>query len=215
LFSHKERYLEELYTLARSGFKATAIDLSLHGDGPLNGSLESKFAGNYIEAMQAVIYETAAGVSRLLDEWESEENSVGLYGVSAGGLVAHAAAVSDTRIGAIAAIISSPDWLTADSNIVPAQGSPLREHLEHMSPVNSAALYVPKALLMLVGEQDSVIAPSGSRLLYERLLPLYRDLGIEDQLRLKIYPELGHVYSSDMRDTAVNWMIKNLIVSGH
>jgi alpha-beta hydrolase superfamily lysophospholipase len=214
LYGRKEEYLEELYLLAARGFRATAIDLALHGDRVDSGAVREKFEADYVGALKEVIYETAADVTALTDYWEISDNSVGLLAVSAGGLVAHAVAVTENRIGAIAAIVSSPDWLTADPRLRPLPGSALETLLTGLSPVNRPESYVPKALLMLVGELDDIVTPDGSILLFKRLLPLYTKRGIDERLQLKVFPGLGHVYTPEMRMLSLNWLSKNLIRDG-
>jgi alpha-beta hydrolase superfamily lysophospholipase len=125
LYSRKEEYLYELYLLAMAGFSATAIDMALHGDRPGSAGLADRMASDYLGAIQSVIYETVADICGLLDLWKVRVHSTGLFAISAGGLAAHAVSVVDKRIGAVAALITSPDWLTADPKMNLPSGSPV------------------------------------------------------------------------------------------
>jgi alpha-beta hydrolase superfamily lysophospholipase len=210
LYSRKEEYLQELLLLAQIGFRATAIDLALHGERDRPGTAQQRLEADWVDGIKTIVYDTVSDISAILDLWRASENSVGLYAVSAGGLVAHAVAVSDKRIGAIAAIITSPDWLTADPRLNLPLLSPVRLLLANISPVSKPQSYPPKALLMLVGDEDDVVSPEGSKLLYERLKPVYEKLGIADRLALKVYPNTGHVYNVDMRQISIDWLKKHL-----
>jgi alpha-beta hydrolase superfamily lysophospholipase len=195
--------------LARLGFTATAVDLALHGERTDAGTLEPELITDFIGCIRRIVYNTADDISALIDYW-NEPSPVGLYAVSLGGLTAHLLAVSEHRISAITAMLTSPDWTTADPNLQAEAGSHLFATLTNESPVNSPTAYPPIALLMLVGDEDTVVTPDGSKLLYERLLPLYSTLGISDRLCLKIYPGLGHVCTPEMFDMASIWLQTHL-----
>jgi len=207
----KESYLEEVYLLAQLGFRAVAIDLALHGEQKNSGESSTLFAENYVGAIHKVIYDTSADISALLDHWAAPQRSVGLFAVSAGGLAGHAVSINDGRIGAFAAIITSPDWLAVDPKLTPESGTPLAQMLESLSPANHPEAYPPIALLMLVGEDDDVVSPIGSKLLYERLLPLYSERGIGGALELRSFPELGHSYTPEMRALSLKWLVDHLL----
>jgi hypothetical protein len=64
---------------------------------------------------------------------------------------------------------------------------------------------------MMVGDNDDILSPLGAKMLYKKLLPLYRSLQIEDRLKLVVYPEQGHLYTSEMREQSVRWLERNLL----
>ncbi len=210
LHGRKEHNLYDLYLLAGLGFRASAIDLARHAERPGSDSLADYLEANYLGAIQSIIFDTVQDVALLLDYWKTADLNVGIIGVSAGGLIAHALAVSEPRITAVSAVITSPDWLNASVDLRPKAGSSMEMLISSLSPVNQAQAYAPKALLMLGGEEDDVLLPEGSRLLFDRLLPIYTSLSICERLALKIYPRIGHLYTSDMRELSLAWMKKFL-----
>jgi alpha-beta hydrolase superfamily lysophospholipase len=210
LHGRKEEYLEELFLLAMRGFRATAIDLALHGQRDDAGDGAQKLATDFFNAMHSVVYKTAADITALLNYWDDSELGFGICAISAGGLVAHAATVADQRITVLVAMITSPDWTTADPKVALSPGSPAYKMLAAISPVNQPERYAPTALLMMVGADDDTVSPSGAILLAKRLVPIYEKLGISDRLRLEVYPEIGHSYTPAMRDLSMEWMEKFL-----
>jgi pimeloyl-ACP methyl ester carboxylesterase len=210
LYGTKESYLQELYLLACAGFRATAIDLALHGKRTNASSLMDLITTDYLGAMQTIILESAADISALLDLWQDSQLGVGLYGVSIGGMVSHAAVSNDPRITALSAIITTPDWSTADPARSPPAGSDLAKYLENISPVNRYKNYAPCAVLMIVGDEDVTLTPTGSKLLFSRLSPIYTENEIESRLELKIIEDVGHSYTPEMREMSIKWLQTHL-----
>jgi alpha-beta hydrolase superfamily lysophospholipase len=209
LRSSKEHYLPDMYELARVGFSVSALDLCVHGERPGTSSLDQRMESDYIGTMREIIYDTASDVGAIVTRWKANKTFVGIVGVSLGGCVAHVAAASPSAIDAIAIVISSPDWLTIDPAICPPEESPIRNLLATISPVNHPDGYPPKALLMLNGQVDDVVAPVGSKLLYERLAPIYEDAGISQRLRLVEYANVPHAYTKEMHVETVAWFLQH------
>jgi pimeloyl-ACP methyl ester carboxylesterase len=215
LHGGKEGYLNELYQLARMGFRATSLDLALHGERKDADRGQSLLMTDLREGMREVIYGTAADVSALIDAWEGETATFGLYGVSAGGLIGHALAVQEKRIHVMTLLIASPDWVTADPSAVPPKGSELEAMLAEISPVNMPHLYPPLALLQMNGALDERVATVGAVTLHESLLPRYESLGISDRLHLTVHPELGHQVIPEMRSASFDWLSRFLMIGGN
>ncbi|HEX5322954.1 MAG TPA: alpha/beta hydrolase [Capsulimonadaceae bacterium] len=211
LGASKESQLADLYRLAQADFEAVSIDARLHGEWPEATDRERLLDTNFAGAMQQSVYGTAGDVSHLLDDWSREALPVGFVGISAGGMVGHVLAISEKRIQAMACVISSPDWVTADPTRTPPADSPVGQMLAAMSPVNHAEDYSPLALLMANGDADEIVTPFGSVLLEERLRPIYEAAGQGERLSLIIYGDLGHAYLPEMQEMAVQWMQRFLL----
>ncbi len=149
-------------------------------------------------------------MSLLLDEIASPF-SVGMIGISTGGFVGHVLATREKRIGAIALLSSSPDWLTASPDLAPSPGSPMAMALSNISPVNHPIAYAPTAIMMVNGDQDLTVSCVGSQLLFERLTPLYESAGLSGKLELHIVPGLGHACPHEMRQEACDWLQGQLL----
>ncbi len=205
LGSSKEWTLPTLYALAGAGFDAIALDPYLHGNRPEAVMREQMLTERFVAALYKIIYETAADLPILCEEIGVDIEAAGVLGISAGGFAAHAAAVARPRCRALVAAISSPDWLRIDPSRVPDPNTPEGMQLEAASPVNSPELYAPLPVCLLNVDTDDVVSSVGSKRLYERLEPVYKQQGIPERLKMVLYTEGGHVFTDEMLLETVEW----------
>ena len=203
---NKESVLPTLYAFARRGLRALAFDAHLHGERPGAGEREMRLAASYPVTMAEIIEETTGDVSQLLDHLGASR--AGVHGISMGGYVAFAALAADPRLVVGAVAMGSPDWLEPLHDLGLTPGHPFYEAVAARSPLERAANYPPRPLLMLHGDSDSTVSVAGVRALYGRLQPLYQTT--PHHLELVIYPGLDHYYTDDMVERSASWIARFL-----
>jgi dienelactone hydrolase len=187
----KRVQIPELERLARAGFLALGIDAAGHGTRRWDDFDELFRANDAVaaRAFQVVVSETTADVTTLvtaaLERGWAVPGQVGLAGVSLGGYVAYGAAVTERRLGAVVAILGSPDW---------GAGMPESPHLV-------PERFFPLPLLSAVAKRDEVVPPAASRALHAALAPHYAPA--PERLRLVERAGSGHAMTPE--DWEATW----------
>ena len=178
--------------MADAGFLAVGVDAVEHG----------QRAGRDLEQLprseiQELVARTSAEVPRLLDdllELQSDLGRFAIVGTSMGGYIALRAALEEPRLGAVAPIISSPEWID------PARWPD----------------FWPSALLLQNAGRDEYVDPEPSRRLAEALEPVYAEA--PQRLRYHEYPESGHFMReqdwNQVWDRVLEWLGTHLGPSG-
>jgi alpha-beta hydrolase superfamily lysophospholipase len=201
----KEDRLGAAYRLAEAGFDVVALDLYLHGERPGAASRDAALDTQFIMTVRDIIFETAGDIPAICHELGIDYTRAGILGISAGGFVAHALAIQQVKFGALAAAISSPDWLRVAPEHTPPSNSPLTALVAAISPVNQPDKYSPLPVLLMNGDSDATVSAVGSVTLHERLVPLYKAQNITDRLELALYPGVGHYVTREMLAEAAGW----------
>ena len=198
---HKESTLPILYAFARCGLPNPQTLAPGTGGRPGGDVREHRLEGDYVGTMAEIIEGTSHDLSLLLDALGVSRAAV--HGVSLGGYIAFAAMADDPRFAVGAVAMGSPDWLEPLRAAGLAPGHPLYDAIAVRSPLERAALFPPRPLLMLHGDQDSTVSIHGVLSLHAALLPLYQ--ATPERLELRVYPGLDHFYTDDMMQRAAEW----------
>jgi uncharacterized protein (DUF885 family)/dienelactone hydrolase len=139
---------------------------------------------------------------------EVDAARVGATGMSMGSTRAWWLAAVDPRVAAVVAVAC----FTRYQNLI-AHGE-LRAHgvyyfvnglLQHFDTEGVLALIAPRPLLALTGDLDAGSPADGVRDLERALTATYQALGARDHFRSVLYPEVGHVYTPEMRAETLAW----------
>ena len=148
---------------------------------------------------------------------EVDASRIGATGMSMGSTRAWWLAAVDDRIAAVAAVAC----LTRYQNLI-AHGE-LRQHgvyyftnglLKHFDTEGVLALIAPRPFLALTGELDAGSPADGVRALERAVGASYRALGAGDRFRNILYPEIGHVYTPEMRAEVLTWFGRGYVPKG-
>ncbi len=203
---HKEATLPILYAFARHGLRAVAPDARLHGVRPGEADRDGRLDADYFGTMAEIIEGTSQDVSLLLDALGMAQAAI--HGVSLGGYVAFAAMADDPRLSIGAVAMGSPDWLEPLRDAGLGPGHPVYDAVAARSPLERAAVFPPRPLLMLHGDQDTTVSIRGVWAMQAALEPLYQ--AAPDHLKLIVYPGLDHIYTDDMMECAADWAARHL-----
>jgi alpha-beta hydrolase superfamily lysophospholipase len=204
--SRKERHLELCLALARAGLLACALDATDHGERSTPEAAEV-LAGPatsvaFAEAFLRAVLGTVGDLAVLARELGRDR--YGLIGHSMGGYVAlKAATAADPALGPVVSIAGNPDWAAqAAGSLLPWD---VRNAVQRVSPLTSAADIWPRPLLMLHSDADQTVPIDGARRLYAELAAGSYAADPE-RLSLVEYPGLGHEFVPDMVERSVAWM---------
>lgn len=175
-----------------------------------------------------IIMQTGEDVVRLMDYFAGDTRidmqRMGVAGVSMGGSVAYYLAATQSRVRAAVPIIGVPDFagywdeavMEARANetwapaLLAAQET-LDAHtafIYRLDPMERLRTFVPKPLLMLVGDQDTKAYKSRTVHLYRQLLPHYGDH--HRRLQLRIYKDTDHRVPRVMITDCCQWFCQYL-----
>ncbi len=202
LGGRKEKMLPALYEFARTGCRAVALDVRMHGERPDAEAREARLGTDYFETTADMIEGTARDVPRLLDHFGAAWAA--LHGISLGGYITFAALIAEPRLQVATVAMGSPDWVGPLRRFGLGPGHPAYDRAVRLNPLDLLPQTLsPRPLLMLHGAADEVVFADGVVALEQRLRPLYA--AHSDRLALELYPGLGHSYTDDMLHRSVEW----------
>ncbi len=211
--------LDVAYRLAQRGCFAVSVDAVWHGRRG-DGNLEERLAPEvYKQNYLNMLLEMAGDMSALIDYFRGGGNPradgtrVGMTGISQGGYVAFMTLTKESRVTAAAPMIGSPDLTDLYGRSLPWEdiAPDVRAFVEEHNPVDHFSKMASCALLVQNCEDDLIVPPSGTRKLDQRIKPLYA--GREGDYRYIEYPGLGHVTPRAMKECAVAWLVRKLIIN--
>ncbi|APW59179.1 GDSL-type esterase/lipase family protein [Paludisphaera borealis] len=208
-------------TFVRAGYAVLSPDAYWHGDragtGP-SGTAESGrteqedlfklnlWLGRTLWGM--FVRDDQVALDYLCSRPEVDVSRIGATGISMGSTRAWWLAAVDERVAAVVAVAC----LTRYQNLI-AHGE-LRAHgvyyfanglLRHFDSEGVLALIAPRPFLALTGDLDAGSPADGVRALERSVGGAYKALGMGDRFRSILYPEVGHVYTPEMRAEMLAW----------
>ncbi len=171
---------KELLSLAEAGFLAVGVDAVGHGARRFP-DFEARFGGGgrrcegpFLEVVTRSAAEVPSLIDALIETEGARLDRIGIAGISMGGYIAYAAALSETRISAMTPVLASPEW----------PGSPAESPHRHLDR------FPPIALLSQTAALDENVPPEGARRFHERLGRLYASH--PERLRYVEFPNCQH-----------------------
>jgi dienelactone hydrolase len=206
----------ELDALADAGFVAISFDSWQRGTRAPESmaAFYPRMLANYPQVAWPIYANSALETLRILD-WAAEEFGIEppffLGGYSAGGDIAVAAAGLDARVGCVAAICATPDWLRpgmhAEGKLV-GPGKPdayARWLYEHINPLTHTAAYAHRpAITFECGADDDHVPPDGAERFRAALLAgPYADS--PERIRVSLHAGVRHEYVPEMWEACLAW----------
>lgn len=149
---------------------------------------------------------------RIID-WATEKfalrGAVMAGGVSMGGDIAVAAAGLDKRIRAVAACISTADWLRPGSDEALSEPDEYAwECFRRANPLSNLERYAhAPAIRFLNGAADGHVPPDGARRFRDALAHAYADS--PERFEVTEYEGIGHRLTERMLQDALHWFLVN------
>ncbi|MBN8451458.1 MAG: dienelactone hydrolase family protein [Candidatus Accumulibacter sp.] len=157
----KEVHLPELCRLAELGLLAVGVDAVGHGQRQFADLAQHacrpphETPRLFARIVNGTVAEVPALIDRLVELDLTDQQRVGVAGVSMGGCIAYGAIAGDRRLCAAAVLLGSPEWALAEV------------------PELAVERFFPAALLSITAEHDTVVPPAAARVLHEKLEPRY------------------------------------------
>ncbi len=210
-----------LEDLASAGFEAVSFDPWQHGErGTENREqISARVFGNFRRHFWPILGNTALDTLRVID-WALAhfdlKPPVFMLGTSMGGDIAVAAAGLDHRIGRVATVASTPDWLRpgmSRKGVLAPQGEPdayARYFYDRLNPLTHLDAYAHAPEIRFVcGEEDDHVRPDGAFRFQKALREKYPRAG--ENVRVTLIPGKGHMDLADPKlwwaDT-LNWLTR-------
>ncbi|HLZ61220.1 MAG TPA: dienelactone hydrolase family protein [Ktedonosporobacter sp.] len=184
----KEHNEADLARFAQAGFLAVGLDNVGHGERRYSDS-DRRFSApghsmeaEFLSAVHATASEVPAVIDTLISRGWSQQDRIGIAGISMGGFITYAAIVADKkqRLCAATPILGSPTWL------LPRAESP------HQHP----EAFFPTALLSQNAGRDSEVPASLVRDFHQWLAPYYASA--PERLHYIEYTNADHELSAEI-----------------
>ncbi|TWF88363.1 dienelactone hydrolase [Streptomyces capillispiralis] len=215
-----DRYFDGRFVgdeLARRGHVVLCLDALGWGDrGPLVYEQQQALASNLYHlgsspaGLMAREDQRAAAFLAGLDRVDARR--VAAVGFSMGGYRAWQAAALSDDIAAAASVC----WMTGLKEMMVPGNNTLRGqsafHMlhpglsRHLDIPDVASIAAPRPMLFLHGGQDTLFTADGVRVAHEKLRAVWRSRGAGERLRLRTWPEYGHVFNAVMQDEVYGWL---------
>lgn len=219
---NKEGMLRTCLKLANEGFVAAAMDAVKHGERRDSDLLAN--LGDDPSQMFQILIGTAEDVRTVIDYLGevlgADQKISGMMGVSLGAITTLLAATMEDRLKAAVSVIGGADFQTlVRKSSLERIGLPVGqmtqfiesagELIKRYDPIHNVQRFRSIPLLLLNGELDDLVPLECAQSLYEALKPQYQ--ATPERLKMKVYPGVGHEYTHEMEDDAVDWLKRHLL----
>ncbi|MFF0162387.1 dienelactone hydrolase family protein [Streptomyces sp. NPDC005263] len=203
--------------LARRGYVVLCLDALGWGDrGPLAYDQQQALASNFYNLGSSLAglmaREDARAAAFLAGLARVDARRVAAVGFSMGAFRAWQTAALSDDIAAAASVCwmtGLKDMMVPGNNTLRGQSSYYMLHpglARHLDIPDVASIAAPRPMLFLNGAQDTLFTADGIRVAHDKLRAVWRSRHAEERLRLKTWPDLGHVFVDRMQDEVFSWL---------
>ncbi|WP_328337757.1 dienelactone hydrolase family protein [Streptomyces violaceus] len=203
--------------LARRGYVVLCLDALGWGDrGPLAYEQQQALASNFynlgssLAGLMAREDQRAAAFLAGLDRVDARR--VAAVGFSMGAYRAWQTAALSDHVAAAASVC----WMTGLKEMMVPGNNTLRGQsaywmlhpglARHLDIPDVASIAAPRPMLFMNGGLDTLFPAEGVRVAYDKLRAVWGSRHAEQRIRMKTWPELGHVFTHAMQDEVVSWL---------
>ena len=219
---NKEGMLKTCLRLANEGFVVAAMDAVKHGERSDPNLLAD--LGKDPSLMFQMLIGTAEDVRTVIDylgeDLGADQEKAGMMGVSMGAITTLLAATMEDRLKVAVSVIGGANFQTlVTKSHLERIGLPVGQLtqfvesagglIKRYDPIYNAQRFRSIPLLLLNGEIDDLIPLECAQSLDEALKPQYR--ATPERLKMIVYPGVGHEYTHEMEDEAVDWLKQYLL----
>lgn len=153
----------------KAGYAVLRIDIHNHGERKVNNyefSLNEKLKYWTRNTISQTVFDLGRSIDFLETRPEIDSDNIGYYGISLGGIIGTVFCGLDARIKAPVIVIAG-----GSLNLLYGKDALNQEVLDYMSiidPINFVDKISPRPLLMVNAENDEIIPPLTSKLLFQK-----------------------------------------------
>ncbi|AIR97694.1 dienelactone hydrolase family protein [Streptomyces glaucescens] len=203
--------------LARRGHVVLCLDAPGWGDrGPLAYGQQQALAAHFYQLGSSLAglmaREDARAAAFLAGLDRVDGRRVAALGFSMGGYRAWQTAALGDHLAAAASVCwmtGLKEMLVPGDNALRGQSAYYTLHpglARHLDLPDVASIAAPRPMLFLHGGRDPLFRAEGVRAAHDKLRAVWRFHGAEERLRLRTWPDLGHVFSGRMQDEVFAWL---------
>jgi dienelactone hydrolase len=187
----------------KNGYAVLRLDVSNHGD-RIENEFDFDFTGKHKYWTRNIITQTVFDLRRAVDFIEKREeldkNNIGFFGISLGGITGAIFCGVDKRVKVPVFVLAGGQMnLMFGKN---ALASDTKDYLSVIEPMNFIEQITPRPLLMINAENDDIVLPMMSKLLYKKA---------EDPKNIIWFPAKHHTIPLDKTyQEGLNWFEKYL-----
>lgn len=203
--------------LARRGYVVLCLDALGWGDrGPLAYDQQQALASNLYHLGSSLAglmaREDQRAAAFLAGLYRVDARRVAAVGFSMGAYRAWQTAALSGHVAAAASVC----WMTGLKEMMVPGNNTLRGqsafHMlhpglaRHLDIPDVASIAAPRPMLFLNGGLDPLFPADGVRVAHDKLRAVWRSQNAEERLRLRTWPELGHVFTDPLQDEVFRWL---------
>ncbi|WP_210575680.1 dienelactone hydrolase family protein [Streptomyces sp. GESEQ-4] len=201
--------------LARRGYVVLCLDAPGWGDrGPLAYDQQQALASTFYHLGSSLAGLMAREDARAADFLAGLRHvrTVATLGFSMGAYRAWQTAALTDSVAATAAVC----WMTGLKEMMVPGNNTLRGQSSYymlhpglprfLDYPDVAGIAAPRPMLFFSGALDPLFPADGVRVAHDKLTAVWRSRHAEERLRLKTWPDLGHVFDDRMQDEVFAWL---------
>lgn len=213
--SDKESQRMRGFILSSVGYQVLIPDAINHGErNPLHYYDIQDATKYFWNTIFANIEESSMVIDGLVSQFNADPNRLGVIGNSMGGFTAVGVFTHNPRIKTLVVLNGSCCWESANrifkesfQIITTGEQKQMEEKISKMDPMNNLELIVDRPILLLHGDDDSVVSIESQRIFYDKIEPMYQQ---KEKIEFVQYPNLNHFVTTNMMEESIAWFNKYL-----
>lgn len=221
LLQSKEYELPIAYSFAIEGYYVVLIDFKGHGERENSFRVSRKYSFNSLFDNVASMISDVRAVARYLQDTEKDcpdMGSIGVAGVSIGGMTALVAAYQMEEVRFAVSIISGANWwplvekgafnsfrfYSSEKTVMSPER--VKGFVQKYDPYNNIEKFGGKPILLANGAMDMAIPIKNVEPFYEKLKLKYEEDKCGERIIMLKYANCGHEVTPWMTHDILNWL---------
>lgn len=203
------------FILCSLGYQVIIPCSIYHGDrNPIDHSKPDNAGKYFWTVILKNIEESNLIIEYAIDYQYADPNRIGVSGNSMGGFSSAGIFTSNQKIKTLVVLNGSCNWEYSNKlfmeglNITNNNSSnELQENIDRYDPMKNLEDIINRPILLLHGDNDTLVSIDAQRLFYNNVFPLWKDTG---RIEFIEYAKLNHFVTTNMMEEAAMWFNKYL-----